>query len=144
MNKTCQAHFCFQKFLVILMIGLSALQWQCAKASFTGHVQEPIKYYSRTFNATANEIYEAVKWALKTHDYPIESEDLKEGVLVTRWVPVGADSHAVKLFRRSDYGVTGAYHKLELHVVPQGESETKLEVGSRVQSLLVGLESTGR
>ena len=115
----------------------------CAKGQFTAKIKEP-KFYSRTYLEEPNAVYYAVRWALQTNGYPIESKNLEKGVLVSRWVSVTPSSHAVRLFGRVDDGVTGSYHQLEIQIASAEESgRTKVRVGSRVQSMINRIYSTG-
>ena len=130
-----------------LLAILTLFQSGCAKPAFHARTQEP-KYYGRVYTATEEEAFSVAKFVLKTSGYPIDSEDAKEKPAVSRWVPVGADSHAVLLFGRRDYGATGSYRQLEIHVAPASgdenmEGKVHIEVGSRVQSLVARIRSTG-
>lgn len=94
------------------------------------------------FAASPNDIYYALRWALRSHGYPIAEEDLQNGVIKTRYVPVKSNSHYVDVFGRPDYGVNGAYHQLELRLVPHN-GKTEVQIGSRIQSVVANLKSTG-
>lgn len=99
---------------------------------------------SRTFESDANQAYYAVRWALKTSGYSIINEDLQNGVLTSGWRPSTVDSHYVDPFGRKDYGVNGAYFKLEVKIMPnEGSSnKTKIEISSRVKSMMAHLKSS--
>lgn len=112
----------------------------CAKVYRTAEPSDP-KFIERQFLATPNEVYYALQWALKVSDYPIAEENLAGGIIHTRYVPVKATSHYVEIFGRKDYGVTGAYHQLEVQVLPAGE-ETKVRIGSRVKGIVSNLKSS--
>ncbi|MBI4124344.1 MAG: hypothetical protein HY466_00240 [Deltaproteobacteria bacterium] len=114
----------------------------CTKTYRTARPEMP-KVYKKTFAANPNAVYYALRWALPAQGYPIADEDLHNGIIKTRYVPVGAVSHALPLFGRNDYGVNGAYHQLEVRLVPQG-GRTEVQVGSRIQAVVSPLRSTGR
>lgn len=99
-------------------------------------------YFKRTYAASPNDIYYALRWALRTHGYPIAEEDLQNGVIKSRYVPVKARSHYLKLFGRQDFGVSGGYHQMEVRLVPRG-GNTEVQIGSRIESMVVHLQSAG-
>jgi len=96
-----------------------------------------------TFAASPNDIYYALRWALRAYGYPIAEEDLQNGVIKTRYVPVKAHSHLLDTFGSPDYGINGAYHQLEVRLVPQN-GKTEVQIGSRIQSVVANLKSSGR
>lgn len=114
----------------------------CVKPLVRAELQtnDPIE---QTFNSGPNTVYYAIRWALADRGYPVGFEDLPGGVIQTAWVPVKSDSHYIKPFGTEDYGTVGAYHQLEVHVIPAG-SETKLSVVSKMKSIVQGLHSNGR
>lgn len=100
--------------------------------------------FKQKYSAGANEIYYALRWALKTYGYPIAEEDFQNGVIKTRYVSVRAHSHYIEVFGRKDYGVSGAYHQLEVRLQPQGSGgQTEVQIGSRVQAVVSNLKSNG-
>lgn len=96
---------------------------------------------SQNFDADANTAYSAIRWALKTSGYAINSEDLQNGIITSGWLAGKADSFYVAPFGHKDYGVNGAYYRLEFTIIPEG-GETKIEISSRVKSVLAHLKSS--
>lgn len=107
-----------------------------------GSIAKNVHYESITYAAVPNDIYYAVRWALKENGYPIDKENLNEGVITTSWVPVTTDSHYIPVFGRRDYGVTNSYHQLQVQVTSE-EGRTRVRIGSRVMGLVSNIESTG-
>lgn len=114
----------------------------CAKVFRTAEPATP-QIFKKRYEATPNDLYYALRWALKTYGYPIAEEDLQNGILKSRYVPVKATSHYVAVFGRKDYGVTGAYHQLEVRLLPAG-AQTEVQIGSRIQGVVSKLQSSGR
>lgn len=127
---------------IVFLVILAVLASGCNKTFVRGRVAKDIHYYKHTYDATPNECYYALRWALKINGYPLAKENLTDGILTTTWEPVTSDSHYVELFDRRDYGTTGAYHQLEVRVVPQGR-HTMVKVGSRWKSIVINLKSSG-
>lgn len=125
-------------FLMLVLVVTTG----CGKPLATAKVAKEVAYLSRSFVTDANEAYAAVRWALRITDYPIAKENLQDGIVTTTWVPTTSDSHAIVIFGRRDFGVTGAYHQLEVHIVPEN-GRTRIDIGSRVKALAEGVESTG-
>lgn len=128
------------RLFFLLLFGSMALS--CAKTYSVAQPKMP-KIYQKSFSATPNDIYYALRWVFRSFGYPIAEEDLQNGVIKSRYVPVKATSHYVKIFGRKDYGVTGAYHQLEARLVPKGGGVI-VQVGSRFQGIVASLKSTGR
>jgi hypothetical protein len=126
--------------LVVVMALLVSVA--CAKPLVRGHtvLLEPVK---DSFNAGTNAAYYGIRWALAERGYPIGYENLAGGIITSAWIPTTSDSHFLQPFNSKDYGTTGAYHQLELHVLPGG-GVTTVSVASRVNSLVVGLKSSHR
>lgn len=114
----------------------------CSKPMVGGNIARDVHYESTTYAAVPNDIYYAVRWALKENGYPIDKENLSEGMITTSWVPVTSDSHYVPVFGRRDYGVTNSYHQLQVQVTSE-EGRTRVRIGSRVMGLVSNIESTG-
>ncbi|MBI5300468.1 MAG: hypothetical protein HY877_09310 [Deltaproteobacteria bacterium] len=129
-------------FSVSLLVCLSASLSSCTKVF---RVAKPVQphYFKQTYPASPNDIYYALRWVLRANGYPIAEEDLKNGVLKTRYVPVKARSHYLLLFGREDFGTNGAYHQLEIRLVPQEGGNTEVQVGSRIESIVANLQSAG-
>lgn len=126
--------FCFFAGLLFLSA--------CTKTYTTAKPGEP-KLYKKIYSAKPNDLYYALRWAFKAYGYPIAEEDLQNGVIKSRYVPVGANSHYIDVFRRKDFGLSGAYHQLEARLLPHGD-KTTLQIGSRIQSIVANIHSTGR
>lgn len=126
--------------LAALMIVVSLTA--CSKPMASAKVADEILYVSRDFAATPNDSYYAIKWALNKAGYPVDTENLQDGILTSTWVPVKSDSHYISVFGRPDMGVTNSYHQLEVQVVPSG-GRTEIKVGSRIKSLVPRLQSSG-
>lgn len=134
MKKTVP-FFCFLFFVFCLASG-------CTKVYRTAQPTQP-KFIKRNFSNSPNDLYYALRWALRTYGYPIAEEDLQNGVIRSHYVPVKAYSHYVRAFLdREDYGASGAYHQLEVRLVPQ-EGETLVQIGSRIQSVATPMVSRG-
>ncbi len=127
-------------FFVIMVAVIAAAG--CNKPFVKAKASRDLHFYDRTFEATPNQCYYALRWALKANRYTLAKENLMDGILTTTWQPVSSDSHYLPLFNREDYGVTGAYHQLEVHVVPVG-SKTRVDVASRVKSVVANITSSG-
>lgn len=132
---------CFLWIASSLVLLAMTTQFACTKVYRTAKPTEP-KLYKKTFAANPNQIYYALRFALKKQGYPIAEEDLKGGVIKTRYVPVKAASHYVAVFGHKDFGVNGAYHQLEVRLLPQ-EGKTLVEIGSRIQAVLSPVKSSG-
>lgn len=124
----------------LLLFGLLALS-ACTKTYRVAKETSP-KLIQKEFAASPNDVYYALRWAFRSHGYPMAIEDLQNGVLKTRYVPVTPSSHYVAVFDRKDYGVTGAYHQLEARLVPRG-GKTLLKIGSKIQGVVANIHSNG-
>ncbi|MBI2341187.1 MAG: hypothetical protein HYU98_00425 [Deltaproteobacteria bacterium] len=103
----------------------------------------PNKTVSKTFETDANQAYSAIRWALKTSGYAIINENLEEGIVTSGWLPTKADSHYLEPFGHPDYGVNGAYYRLEVKIIPEDVgSKTRVEIVSRVRSMMAQLKSS--
>ncbi len=127
---------------IVVILALLVMTAACAKPLVRGNTRS-LKPVSRSFPTGANAVYYALRWALSARDYPVGYENLHDGIISTAWVPTRADSHYVELFQRQDYGTVGAYHQLEIRVIPVGGG-TKVSVVSRVKSLVRNIHSSGR
>lgn len=128
-----------KKILLISICLLFALG--CAKPLYVAK-DLPVEYIHKDYNGVSeDDVYQAVRWALRMTEYPVKSESKAKGIILTSWVPAGADSHYLEFFNRKDYGTTGAYHQLEIHILNSGGS-IRVEVGSRAKSMLTSLKST--
>ena len=122
------------RIFVLLAVLISMACAGCGKPMVTGHVTTDLQYVSKDFAASPNDLYYAVRWALKEAGYPVEGEDLPAGVITTKWLPVTADSHYLDTFGRPDYGVTNSYYQIEVRITPNA-GRNLVEVGSRVKSI---------
>ena len=129
------------KKLLFIVLSVAMATLSCAKVFRVATPSQP-HYYKQTFSSNANDLYYALRWALRTYGYPIAEEDLQNGVIKTHYVPVKAYSHYLELFNRHDFGINGAYHQLEVRLVPQN-GKTEVQVGSRIQSIVAHLKSAG-
>ncbi|MBI4210998.1 MAG: hypothetical protein HY540_00025 [Deltaproteobacteria bacterium] len=129
------------KMNILLILLMVIFTGSCSKPLLVGRVLPKVDYASQSFSTTANDAYVAVRKALYRAGYSVTSEDLKEGVLQTTWVPATSDSHYLPLFERRDFAPTGSYHQLEVQIVPEGE-KVLVRVGSRMKSLAVNLKSS--
>lgn len=123
--------------ILLLMIPFAA----CTKVFRVAKPSQPL-YFKKTYAAGPNDIYYALRWALRANGYPIAEEDLRNGVIKSRYVPIKARSHYLTLFGRQDFGVSGGYHQLEIRLVPQN-GNTEVQIGSRVESMVARLQSAG-
>ncbi|MBU4484126.1 hypothetical protein KKA47_01760 [bacterium] len=127
-----------KNLILILLILLSV---SCAKPLYVAK-DLPVEYVSKTYEGSSYaDVWHATRWALRMTEYPVKDEDKRQGTIITSWVSVETDSHYVEFFNRKDYGTTGSYHQLEIHVLNMGGS-VKVEVGSRAKSMLTNLKST--
>lgn len=114
----------------------------CSKPMASAKVVSDVEYYSRSYAANTNDTYYAVRWALKAVNIPVANEDLNNGVITTKWIPVSSGSHYIELFGRPDYGATNSYHQIDVHISSdQGRSLVK--VGSRIKTLAANFKSSG-
>ena len=130
------------KRIALLLLFVTAWASACSKPLVSASAAKEIVAVSRSYAADTNDTYYAVRWGLQQTGIPVESEDLKEGVLTTKWMPATSDSHYFPLFDRRDYGVTDTYYQMELHVIPGG-GRTTVRIVSRVKTLVTGLKSSG-
>jgi hypothetical protein len=132
-----------KRYLILAIVMLGVVVGGCNKPFLRAKPSKDVTFESRTYKATANNCYYAIRFALKRSGYTMSSENLADGLLKSSWVPVTSDSHYLPLFDSRDYGVTGAYHQLEIQVVPHGSHRTEVRVGSRVKAVVTGLQSSG-
>jgi hypothetical protein len=128
--------------MIVILFLIMGIGSGCSGAVVNAKVPKKIDYFSKTFKASPNECYYALRWALKINGYPVAKEDLPAGIIKTVWRPVTSDSHYLPVFDSKDYGATGAYHQLEVRVVPR-DSKTKVEVGSRLKTIAPHMKSSG-
>lgn len=128
-----------KRLFALVLIGCGFLACTKPIAEATSQTMDTV---SRNFNASANQTYYAVRWALSTCGYPVAYEDLPGGTITTSWIPTRAGSHYISPFGSRDYGQTGAHHQLEIRVLPSGGT-TAIDVTSRVKSVVVNLHSSG-
>ena len=132
-----------KRHLIIVIVLLGMVVGACNKPFLRAKPSGNVEFKSRDYKATANDCYYAIRWALKMNGYSMANENLSDGILTSTWSPVTSDSHYLPLFDSRDYGTTGAYHQLEVHVVPHGSQRTRVQVGSRVKAVVTGLKSSG-
>lgn len=114
----------------------------CSKPLATARVEPDVGYVSKSFSTDTTNALAAVRWALNANGYSIANDNVGEGTITTTWVPTTSDSHAVDLFNRRDFGANGAYRQLEVHVSGE-EGRTRVDVGSRIKTMVSNLKSTG-
>ncbi len=121
-----------KRILLLCIVGVFAMAGAgCDARHVDAKTADDIHFYDRSFAASPNDCYYALRWALKISGYSIAT-----------WTPTTSDSHYLSVFTHRDYGVNGGYHQLEVRVVPQG-TKTQVEVGSRVKAVVRNLESSG-
>lgn len=127
--------------LMAIVTGVLLTQ-SCAKPLAEGHLlaTPPV---TKVFAKDANSIYYAAKWAMGQMGYPEGSEDLAGGVVESKWVPTTASSHYIDTVGGKDYGAIGAYYKLVITIVPVDNGENRVEIATKVKSLVNGVQSTG-
>lgn len=152
MNKMVDSRFKVQARLMIFAFlicalglgsGILGLGFGCVHplAESKNYTMEPV---SHVIPADANTIYYAIKWAMGECGYPVGQEDLAGGVVESKWVPVGAASHYVDMFKRKDYGGTdGAYYKMVIRIIPGVEGGSKVEAQTEVEAIVTNVKSTG-
>lgn len=125
------------------LVCLAALSVGCAKPLVRASAQmmAPV---ARSYPAEPNQVYYAIRWALAHRGYPVANENLPSGLITTAWRPTTTDSHFLQPFRSRDYGTTGGYHQLELRVTNEGAGRTRVEITSRLKSVLANVRSSGR
>lgn len=127
-------------FLIIILSGVAA---GCAKplADAKTYTMKPVV---RVIPSDPNTIYYGIKWAMDEMGYPLGEEDLVGGVVESKWVPVGAASHYVDVFKRKDYGATdGAYYKMNIRIIPGVAGGSEVRAWTEVKSLVINVKSTG-
>lgn len=130
-----------KSFLLASCFLLLASSAGCTKVFRTATPSQPT-LYKKSFAASPNDLYYALRWALRTYGYPIAEEDLQNGVIKSHYVPVKTYSHYLPLFNRQDFGVNAGYHQLECRLVPQNGT-TEVQIGSKIQSMVARLRSRG-
>ncbi|PIR20939.1 MAG: hypothetical protein COV45_03495 [Deltaproteobacteria bacterium CG11_big_fil_rev_8_21_14_0_20_47_16] len=128
--------------MLVALVLLSA----CAKPLIQGKDQTT-KSYEKTFSATPNQVYYAIRWALAADDYPVGHEDLVNGLISTSWVPTTPNSHYINPFDRTDpdtrdFGNFAGYYQLVLNVMPEG-GKTRVVITSHVRTIVHEVKSSG-
>lgn len=126
----------------IISVSVSFLS-SCNTPLVGARVARDIKYVSEVFPAGKEATYYALRWALKNHGYPVAEENIKKGYFKTSWVPTTSDSHAMEVFGRPDFGVNGAYFRMDVNIISEGPDSSRVEVGSEIKSVASGVKSTG-
>ncbi len=130
-------HLVWIFFAIILFATAS-----CSKPLAVAKVNPSVRYVTREYVATPNDVYYAVRWALDQHGYALDQEDLGNGIVTSTWGPVRSDSHYVELFGRPQYTANSAHYQLDVKIIPDG-ANTKVRVGTRIKSLTSSLLSSG-
>jgi hypothetical protein len=135
-HNFCRAKCLLCAFSFVLIAG-------CVTPLATGRLMTT-KPVSKVIPADPNTVYYAIRWALDERGYPVGHEDLTGGVIESKWVPVGAGSHYVEIFKQTDFGgADSAYYKLVMRIIPQDGGRSKLEVSTAVKSIVNCMKSTG-
>lgn len=114
----------------------------CANPMASGKFSETAPL-TRTLNSDPNTIYYAVKWAFDQAGLPLGVQDFGNGVIESKWVPVGAGTHYVSVFQREDYGANNAYYKMVIRIIPDGAGVSKVEASTKVQAIVNNVKSKG-
>jgi len=114
----------------------------CTKPMVSAKASDDVRFVSKSFAADSAKAYAAAQWALKINGYSIASESQQGGNITSTWMSTKSDSHAINLFDRRDFGANGAYYQLEVHVLSEN-GRTRVDVGSRIMSVVANLKSTG-
>lgn len=125
----------------LLLVCLAVFFAACAHPMFEAR-KTVMPKVSKTFNTSANEAYNAVRWALKTGGYNVAGEDLKNGVVTSSWLASKVDSFYIAPFGHPDYGVNGSYYQLEIFIVPE-DGKTRIDVVPHVKSVVAHFKSSG-
>lgn len=126
----------------LVLILAAAMLAACSKPLATARIAPDVEYLSRSYAATANDTYYAVRWALTEAGLAVASEDLAAGVITTKWAPVTSDSHYVDVFGRRDYGVTNSYYQLDLRISFDG-GRALVQAAARAKTLAARFKSSG-
>lgn len=132
-----------RKCLTLVILFFTIFTTSCAKLALEARVNSNVEYLVRSFVATPNEVYYAVRDALLREGYGVAREDLASGLITSTWVSTTADSHYVDLFNRRNYIINGGYYQLDIRVMPEGPA-TRLEVAAVVKSAVANLRSAGK
>ena len=130
------------KSIIAGLVFASMVITGCAKPLVTGNVVRT-QGISKVFRTDPNTLYYAIKWAMGELGYPDGEEDLKGGIIQTKWVPTGAASHSTEFMGGRYYNPGPSYYKLVIKVVPLGSGETKVEVSTEVNGLVRRVATTG-
>jgi hypothetical protein len=122
----------------IILVTIAA----CSKPLAIATVNPKVRYVTREYTATPNDVYYAVRWALDQHGYALDQENLADGIVTSTWGPIRSDSHYVEMFNRPQYTANSAYYQLDVKIAPEGDG-TKVKVGTRIKSLTSMLMSSG-
>lgn len=126
-----------------VVMAVFVLSASCAKPMLDAKTHQ-MPNVSRDFKTDANQAYYAVRWALKTNGYAIANEDLQNGIITSGWLDSPVDAFYTTPFGHRDYGANGAYYQLVINIVPQDGGMTKVEITSRVKSIVSHLQSSGK
>ena len=121
--------------LPLLLIG-------CTKAAVSAKVLPEVTVQKARYRAVANDVYYAVRDTLNEQAYGVAAEDLKNGNIITAWMPTSSDSHYVDLFGRRDPSVNPSYYQLDIQLETE-DGFTTVKVTSKMKSLVSNLKSAG-
>lgn len=131
-----------RRFFVVGCLFIVIAAAGCAKPMMNATVIKDIYYESDDYAAVPNDVYYAIRWAMKENGYAVDEENLSDGVITSTWIPVKSDSHYIPMFGRREYGVTSSYYQLKIQVVSE-EGRTRVKVGTRIKTLVSNLTSSG-
>lgn len=126
----------------VVLAGMILISLGCAKPLAVGK-DATMQTVAKTIPANPNTIYYAVKWAMDQCGYPLGTENLADGVIESKWVPVGAASHYVDSIAGKDYGANAAYYKMIITIVPVDSGDSRVEAQTVVKSIVNDMMSTG-
>ncbi len=126
----------------LVVVSLMLVAVGCSKPLADAQVIKNIHYFSDDYAAQPNDVYYALRFALEQNGFPMNAENMQDGVFTTAWLPVTSDSHYIPLFNRKEYSVTNSFFQLDIRVVPM-DGRTQVDVGTRVKSLVDKLKSSG-
>lgn len=137
------------RLFVLAMLTMAAsivMALGCAKPLIHSK-EQTTKNYEKTYSATPNQVYYAIRWALAADSYPVGHEDLNNGMISTSWVPITPNSHYINPFDRTDpdtrdFGNFAGYYQLVLNVIPEG-GKTRVVMNTHVRTIVHAVHSSG-
>lgn len=127
-----------KRWVLIFLLGFTG---SCTKALVQAQTI-PVEARSRSYVASPNDVYYAVRSSLEHAGYDVASEKLEDGIITTTWIPATSDSHYYRVFDRKEYGVTGVYYMLEVSIAPD-DRRTRVNIVAKTKSLAGNVTSSG-